>query len=117
MGIAMNTRIRGYLEQLNDIDHNEAAFRDLVDEITMREYRVLAMVQQSPMILKEVASHRSIAAQGIGRLVERLRKRNLLKVERNPDDKREKLVSLTPSGYAMVSRCHAAMKRVLRQAS
>lgn len=79
----------------------------------MYEYRVLALVSEDNLILKDVAGQRHVSAQGVGRLVERLRRRGFLKVERNPRDRREKIVTISVSGRAVLNRCHKAMESVL----
>ena len=113
----MNDDVKKYLNLLTLIDHQESAFRHLLDDITMGEYRVLAMVEEKPLILKDVADQRAVAAQGIGRLVERLRKRGFLTVKRKDRDKRAKEVTVSVSGRAMLRRCNVALGRVLKQSA
>jgi DNA-binding MarR family transcriptional regulator len=111
----MNNAVEKFLHQLKIMDHREAAFRHLVDVVSMYEFRVLAMIANEPLILKSMANERAVAAQGIGRLVERLRQRGFVKVERNDRDRREKVVKITISGRAVLRRCHKAIENVLAE--
>lgn len=97
-------QVAEYLEQLNMIDRQEAAFRAALEDLSMREFRLLAAIANEPLILKKVGAQRAVSGQGTGRMVERLRQRGLLNVERYSRDKRAKLATITEAGEIMLGR-------------
>jgi DNA-binding MarR family transcriptional regulator len=98
---------------MEHLDQTQAEFRAAVDDVTMNEFRILAMIHEKPYILKDVAKKRTVARQGIGRTVESLRKRGFLKVQPYPADKRCKIVNLTIPGKAILARCDVVLKKIL----
>lgn len=103
-----------YLENLNEISRHDALFRALIKEVSMWEYRVLYLVRKKPLHLNAISSTRLIAQQGVGRMCERLRKRGLLDIQRDPRDKRAKLVQLTTKGAILTKKCEKALKKTIR---
>lgn len=104
------SKVKQYLSHLDEIDRHEAAFRGMIADVTLGEFRVMALVNENPLRLKSMASTREVAAQGVGRVCERLRKRGLVQVARYQRDKREKHVTLTDEGKDTLKRCESALK-------
>lgn len=109
----MNQDIASYLDLLNQFDRRAAEFEAEMIELSLHEYRVLAAIAREPLIIKDVAHKRSVAPQGVGRQVERLRARGLVSVERYERDKRAKIARVTETGRATLDRGETILERVL----
>lgn len=107
--------VKSFLSVLKDIDQIESDFRSKVHEVTMQEFRVMAMINEAErdLNIRDYSQIRSIAAQGIGRVVERLRRRGFVATRRNERDKREKFASLTSEGERVLLQCHAILEQTL----
>lgn len=103
--------VKTYLKYLEDIDLIESNFRKASLGISIREYRVLAMVEEQPLNLNNISRARSVTPQGIGRTCARLAKRGYLKIERDQRDKRAKRVTLTTEGIELADRCRAVLEK------
>jgi DNA-binding MarR family transcriptional regulator len=77
-------------------------------DVTLAQYSVLTVVDANPGINQlAVASALDIERAGLGRLIERLEARNLLKRLSSTVDRRSYVLHLTPEGRKALSRMRA----------
>ncbi len=70
--------------------------------LSIPEWRVLATVAEVPRVrAKDVGAARHLPKTAVSRAVASLRRRGLLRVEVNDEDKRESFLSLTSKGRAL----------------
>lgn len=112
----MQNALGQYLEHLNKIDQDQALFEERLKVLTMREYRMLADIAKTPMIIKAVADRRAVAAQGVGRQLDRLRERGLIAVERYERDKRAKIATATDAGRELLGRGETILAEIVGSA-
>jgi DNA-binding MarR family transcriptional regulator len=105
--------VNDYLELLNEMDAVEQAYRKASPSLSLKEFRVLNLVDANPLHLNKISGTRSVAPQGIGKLCARLEKRGLLQIERDRRDKRAKNISLTPAGRETALECKEALYSAL----
>lgn len=83
--------------------------QELGEEVTIPQFRVLAYLADGPQSLSALARHRRVSAQAIGELVQTLVVRGWVERSRDPQDRRQQLVSLTAAGFAHQARVQARM--------
>ena len=80
------------------------AYKPALDglEITYTQYLVLSTLsEKGPLTIGQVAQHLDLESSTVTPLVKRLEKSGFVTRQRNPDDERQVLVQLTPSGKKM----------------
>ncbi|WP_211177547.1 MarR family winged helix-turn-helix transcriptional regulator [Pseudonocardia acidicola] len=81
-------------------------WQDVVGEdLTGPQFNVLSVLDaEGPMDQRTLGGHASLDKSTIAPIVERLRQRRLVDVAWNPQDKRRKLLQITPEGRELVTR-------------
>jgi DNA-binding MarR family transcriptional regulator len=77
---------------------------------TSARWRVLAALEQQPLTVAQIARAWSLARQSVQRIADVLEHDGLVTYEDNPDDRRAKLVRLTPKGAKALTRIQAAQQ-------
>ena len=80
-----------------------------VDVSTLTQMRTLHALQRGPCTFKELISWRKVAPPTLSRTLEAMVKRGWVERIPHPDDKRQILLKLTPSGLAEFERIRAHM--------
>jgi DNA-binding MarR family transcriptional regulator len=102
-----------YLKNLNVLSKHETEFHKKSELLSLMELRVLDLVFDGPMCLKEISKQRCAAPQSIGRVCSRLQERGVLNIELLERDKRTKMVSLTPVGLALHGKGMEALEDII----
>jgi len=78
-------------------------FRRMVEaDLTMAESVVLRSLQRGPLTVAEAASCLMLSNSAASRAVDRLVRDGYIGREENPEDRRQKLLTLAPKGAALV---------------
>ena len=77
---------------------------------TSARWRVLAAVESTPRSVAQIARAWSLARQSVQRVADELERDGLIRYEENPDHRRAKLVRLTPTGAAALTRIQDAQR-------
>ena len=88
-------------------------WRRKVSEVTglpFSRVRVLKRLQDAPLTLKQLADMTSNDAPATTVAVNDLEDRGLVERQPHPDNRRSKLVSLTPAGRRLVERMHRTVR-------
>jgi DNA-binding MarR family transcriptional regulator len=72
-------------------------------ELTLAQVRVLRRLARQPQSLSQLGTELTLAPPSVTRLVDRLEARGLLQRNRDDDDRRKVLASLTDAGRRLVS--------------
>ena len=104
-----------YLKQLNEFSHDEAQFRKKCGHVSLLEYRVLDLIFDEPLCLKNISQSRGVAPQAIGRVCSRLEKRGIVNIDTDDRDGRAKRVSLTPVGIAIHGKGSEALEEIIER--
>lgn len=107
--------IENYLEQLNEMSHHEAQFNKACELLTLLEFRVLDIVFDEPLCVKNISQCRGVAPQAIGRVCSRLADRGIVDINTDERDGRAKRVSLTPIGIALHGKGSEALEGIIQQ--
>ncbi|MFN8535248.1 MAG: MarR family transcriptional regulator [Dehalococcoidia bacterium] len=70
--------------------------------LTGARWQVLNVVVRVPMTVSQIARRLSLRRQSVQRSVDELRRRDIVALEPNPDDRRAPLVRLSPRGEALM---------------
>ena len=96
------------LPLLNRIMSDEIR-REVGQETTMPQYRVLEYLSSGPMALSDLARMRRVSLQSMGELAQMMVDRGWLARQPNPDDRRQQLVELTREGRKHYTRAQENM--------
>jgi DNA-binding MarR family transcriptional regulator len=107
--VAAARRILAILPLLNRLMVAELR-RDVGDDTTMPQFRVLGYLEKEPYTLSDIARLRHVSLQSAGELVQILVERGWIVRTPDPDDRRKNLLSLTEAGR---ERYHQARKSML----
>jgi DNA-binding MarR family transcriptional regulator len=100
------------IQRLNQIHQALFAEECAGMEVTPVQYHLMAAVAQRPgMDLAEICEAISVERAALGHLVERLEAAGLLKRITSRLDKRQKLLSLTAPGTALLAELHEPVHR------
>ncbi|MGN6671934.1 MAG: MarR family winged helix-turn-helix transcriptional regulator [Thermomicrobiales bacterium] len=77
--------------------------RMLEHDLSLAEWITLRSVQHHPLTIADVATTRHFSHSAASRAVERLVRDGLLSRREHPDDRRQKLLTLTPQGEALLA--------------
>ena len=77
---------------------------------TSARWQVLAMVEESPATVAQIARTLGLARQSVQRVADVLERAGLIAYMDNPRHRRARLVSLTPKGRAAIASIQAAQR-------
>jgi DNA-binding MarR family transcriptional regulator len=77
---------------------------------TSARWRVLAAVEQQPRTVAQIARAWSLARQSVQRIADALAHEGLVAYEDNPEDRRAKLLRLTPAGAGVLAQIQGAQR-------
>jgi DNA-binding MarR family transcriptional regulator len=87
--------------------------RMLEHDLSLAEWITLRSVQRHPLTIADVAATRQFSHSAASRAVERLVRDGLLSRREHPDDRRQKLLTLTPQGEALLAEVEALFSQQL----
>ena len=87
--------------------------RMLEHDLSLAEWITLRSVQYHPLTIADVAATRHFSHSAASRAVERLVRDGLLSRREHPDDRRQKLLTLTPQGEALLAEIEALFSQQL----
>jgi DNA-binding MarR family transcriptional regulator len=91
-------------------------FRRMVEaDLTMAESVVLRSLQRGPLTVAEAASCLMLSHSAASRAVDRLVRDGYIEREENPEDRRQKLLTLAPKGADLVQEMEGIAVDGLRQ--
>jgi DNA-binding MarR family transcriptional regulator len=82
-------------------------------DLSLAEWITLRSVQRRPLTIADVAATRHFSHSAASRAVERLVRDGLLSRREHPDDRRQKLLTLTPQGEALLTDIEALFSQQL----
>lgn len=91
-----------------------AVQREAGAEITMPQFRVLALLAAQPQTLSALARRRRVSLQSIGGLVQALVERGWIVRTPDPQDRRQHLLALSDAGHARYEQAQSQTVRTLR---
>lgn len=80
--------------------------REIGEDTTMPQFRVLAQVAEGPLTVSALARRRRVTLQAMGELVQGLVERGWIARTPDPKDRRQQLLTLTPEGYHHYQRAN-----------
>lgn len=85
-------------------------------KLSPAQYNVLRILRGAPegLLCGEIAERMITRDPDITRLLDRLEKRDLLRRDRDPNDRRRVLVRITPEGLAVLARLDGPMQETHR---
>jgi DNA-binding MarR family transcriptional regulator len=85
--------------------------------LLLSEYHTLALCDRAkdPLTLSLIAQSLGVTPAAITDLVRRLAKRGLIRLAPNPADHRSSVVTLTPSGRALVLQARSARRKAIHE--
>jgi len=104
-----------------NVIHNHISARfstDVGGELSIAQFGILHFYFSRPGVrktLNELADHFSLSKATVGDLVDKLKAKKLLVVEKNEKDKRSRLVSITGKGLAVHGASLAAVRPFLSE--
>jgi len=93
---------------LNRIVVNELR-REMGEDTTMPQFRVLSYLLDGPLSLSELAKLRRVSLQSAGELVQSLVSRGWIARTPNPNDRRQSLLHLTEAGKSQYEKAQQSM--------
>jgi DNA-binding MarR family transcriptional regulator len=81
--------------------------REIGEETTMPQFRVLAQVAEGPLTVSALARKRRVSLQSMGELVQGLVERGWIARSPDPKDRRQYQLTLTPEGRSQYERANA----------
>ena len=93
---------------LNRIVVNELR-REMGEDTTMPQFRVLSYLVDGPLSLSELAKLRRVSLQSAGELVQSLVSRGWIERTPNPNDRRQSLLHLTDAGKSQYEKAQYSM--------
>jgi len=93
---------------LNRIVVNELR-REMGEDTTMPQFRVLSYLLDGPLSLSELAKLRRVSLQSAGELVQSLVSRGWIARTPNPNDRRQSLLHLTEAGKSQYEKAQHSM--------
>ena len=84
----------------------ESRFQIDHDDMTMIQLRALALLSAGPMTISELARLRQVSLQTASEMVKNFEEHNWVERYRNPNDRRQWLISLTHAGLQQLEAAH-----------
>lgn len=104
-----------FLHQLIGLAESEGLTVMADAEMSFTQVRTLMLLACSePLPISAVAETLALSVHAAGRNIDRLVAIDLVERQENPDDRRVKLVSLTPRGRGLIEEHRATQQRALR---
>ena len=89
--------------------------RMLEQDLTLAEFVALRQVQQGSLTVAEAASCLHLSPSAASRAIDRLVRDGLIRREENPDDRRQKLITMTTAGRELLGDMDAVFAERQRQ--
>jgi len=83
--------------------------REVGEDTTMPQFRVLAYLSATPLTLSDISRLRRVSLQAAGELIQTLVDRGWIKRVPDPKDRRQMLLHLTDEGQHQYQRAHDRM--------